>query len=107
MPIDVDSWMRVAFVVQLLSMGIVRAMYAGATLGEKKGRRFRERPVVAVGMVVGGIAFYVILFAYLFSRDPSWLDIGLSRQAKPGKGESRHEWVKPFTGIQLVEVQPG
>ena len=35
------------------------------------------------------------------------LDFGLSRQAKPGKGESRHEWVKPFTGIQLVEVQPG
>ena len=35
------------------------------------------------------------------------LDTGLSRQAKPGKGESRHEWVKPFTGIQLVEVQPG
>ena len=32
---------------------------------------------------------------------------GLSRQAKPGKGESRHEWVKPFIGIQLVEVQPG
>ena len=35
------------------------------------------------------------------------LDFGLSRQAKPGKGESRHEWVKPFIGIQLVEVQPG
>ena len=35
------------------------------------------------------------------------LDYGLSRQAKPGKGESRHEWVKPFIGIQLVEVQPG
>ena len=35
------------------------------------------------------------------------MDFGLSRQAKPGKGESRHEWVKPFTGIQLVEVQPG
>ena len=35
------------------------------------------------------------------------LDWGLSRQAKPGKGESRHEWVKPFIGIQLVEVQPG
>ena len=34
-------------------------------------------------------------------------DFGLSRQAKPGKGESRHEWVKPFNGIQLVEVQPG
>ena len=34
-------------------------------------------------------------------------DAGLSRQAKPGKGESRHEWVKPFIGIQLVEVQPG
>ena len=24
------------------------------------------------------------------------LDFGLSRQAKPGKGESRHEWVKPL-----------
>ena len=35
------------------------------------------------------------------------LDFGLSRQAKPGKGESRHKWVKPFIGIQLVEVQPG
>ena len=35
------------------------------------------------------------------------LDFGLSRQVKPGKGESRHEWVKPFIGIQLVEVQPG
>ena len=35
------------------------------------------------------------------------LDFGLSRQAKPGKGESRHEWVKPFIGIQLVEVQLG
>ncbi len=77
MPIDVDFWMRVAFVVQLVSMGIVRAVYAGATLGEKKGRRFRERPVVVVGMVVGGIAFYVVLFAYLFSWDPPWLDIGL------------------------------
>lgn len=77
MPTDVDSWMRVAFVVQLLSMGTVRAVYAGATLGGKKGRRFRERPVVVVGMVVGGIAFYVVLFAYLFSWDPPWLDIGL------------------------------
>ena len=35
------------------------------------------------------------------------LDFGLSRQAKPGKGESHHEGVKPFIGIQLVEVQPG
>ena len=77
MPTDVDSWMRVAFVVELLTLGGVRAAYAGTALGGKKGRRFKEQPVVVVGMVVGGIVFYGVFFAYLFSWDPQWLYIGL------------------------------
>jgi protein-S-isoprenylcysteine O-methyltransferase Ste14 len=75
--IDVDLFMRTALGVELLSMGIVRGAYAGMALGEKKGRRFKEKPMVLVGMGIIGIAFYYSLVTYLFSWDPAWMDIGL------------------------------
>lgn len=69
--------MRTALVVELLCMGLVRGVYAGMALGEKKGRRIKEKPMVFVGMGVAGIAFYYLLITYLFSWDLPWMDIGL------------------------------
>ena len=69
--------MRIAFVAELLVMGVVRSIYAGAALGEKKGRQVKERPIVFIVLGVSGIAFYALFFAYLFSLDPLWMDIGL------------------------------
>ena len=69
--------MRVALVVEVVFMGIFRAVYAGAGLGEKKGRHVKEKRIVLVGIGVSGIAFYYLFFSYLFSWDPPWMDIGL------------------------------
>ena len=121
---DVDAIMRIAFVVELLSMGIVRAIYAGTALGEKKGRRFREERVVLLGMFVGGLAFYGLLIAYLFSWGPSWLDIGLPSSVRwaglvaslvplgflgwvfKAIGTAGAKYVVTFDGQQLVTTGP-
>ena len=74
---DLDLFMRIALAVEIVTMGIVRAIYGGTALGEKKGRQFKERPFVFIGIAVLGLAFYYLFFAYLFSWDPEWMDIGL------------------------------
>ncbi len=69
--------MRLALVVEMLGMGVVRGAYAGMAVGKKEGRRVQEKKVVFVVMGVAGLAFYSAFFAYLFSWDPPWMHIGL------------------------------
>ncbi len=38
--LDIDDFMRAAFVIQLLCIGIIRSMFAGLQIGETKGRKY-------------------------------------------------------------------
>ncbi len=82
MTIDLDLFARLALVAEIVLMGVVRAHYAGAALGEKKGRRLKEKPIALVVIGLGGLAFYYVFFTYLFSWSPAWMSLGLPDAAR-------------------------
>ena len=77
MIIDIDEFMRVAFVFQILGIGIIRSRFAGLQLGETKGRKWKESRTYLIGGVPIAIAFYYLVYIYLFSSDLPWMYLGL------------------------------
>ena len=80
--IDIDEFMRAAFLIQILCIGIVRSRFAGLQIGETKGRKWKESRTFVIGVIPVAIAFYYALFVYLFSSDLPWMYLGLPDVAR-------------------------
>ena len=78
--VDLDSTARWAFGIQLLGVHIViRSFFAGmGCLGEPKGRKWREAPLVMVGMTLLGIGWGYGIYAYYAAPESlAWMRVGL------------------------------
>ena len=75
----IDDFMRWALLIELFGvMGIGRGIWAGAQLGEKKGREWKEKTSVMVVMIVLSIPFCVLLGVYVgFPALWPWMYMGL------------------------------
>ncbi len=76
--IDIDQWMRAAFVIELLVVLGVRPFFAGVLqLGEEKGWKWQESVAYLVGAVpfMGGWVWAILV--YLLSTDLPWMYLGL------------------------------
>jgi protein-S-isoprenylcysteine O-methyltransferase Ste14 len=75
--LEIDDFMRAAFVIQIVSIGIIRSMFAGLQIGETKGRKWKESYAFVIGGIPLAIVFYYAFFGYLFSSDLQWMYLGL------------------------------
>ena len=77
MSVDIDEFMRAAFVIQVLGIGLIRSMFAGLQIGETKGRRWKESRAFVIGGITAAITFYYLVYVYLFSAGLPWMYLGL------------------------------
>jgi len=70
---DIDNFMRWAFLIELFGvLGIGRSIWAGAQIGERKGRKWKENPASWVFMLVLPIPFLYFLGDYFGLLENPW-----------------------------------
>ena len=70
MALDIDEFMRWALGIQFLVVYVlVRGIFSGMTLGEANGRKWKESPLVALGLTVLAIPWGYLVFIYFFSPE--------------------------------------
>jgi protein-S-isoprenylcysteine O-methyltransferase Ste14 len=76
---SIDDFMRWAMLIELVVViGIGRSIWAGAQIGEKKGREWKEKISVMVIMIGLSIPFCLLFVVYVgFSAFWPWMYMGL------------------------------
>lgn len=75
----IDDFMRWTLIIEFVgALGIGRTIWAGAQLGDKKGRQWKESKIAFIVLVGTGIAALFLLVVYLgFPDFLTWMYMGL------------------------------